>query len=273
MKAVVVAALLASAAPAFAETDVADGPPGVTPPILYPASPVAPPAKPAEPEKLGLDALQLRAASNRGLVGSTALTVPEGKVEVSLQAVVPFAGIASLNAGITKTTEVWVDGASTTESDDGSNETAYGFGVKQVLFRDKRFAVALTGSLRKMSAGYGTGQGWKSLGGVGSLCLDDRCGILVSGGVQQLFGYRERYSDDFSGVEPESVTMVTLGISAGTATTRFLIDTVTVDGDTLGFLGMRLGNATGAVDFGFVKMLGEQGGDETIPWVGLTGRL
>ena len=266
MKAAVVAALLATAAPALAETDVADGPPGVTPPIAYPANPIAPPAKPAEPKKVGLDVLQQSAASNRGLVGSTAVTVPEGKVEVSLQAVVPFAGIASLNAGITKTTELWVDGASTTESDyEGNNETAYGIGVKQVLFRDKSLAVALTGSLRKTSS-FGDGEGWKSLGAVASLCFDDRCGLVVSGAIQQLFGYHD-YGDS------RSETMVTLGISAGTATTRFLIDTVTIEGATVGFLGMRLGNGSGAFDFGFAKLLGDEGSDETIPWVGLTGRL
>jgi hypothetical protein len=268
MKIAVVVALLATAAPALAESDVADGPPGVTPPIAYPANPVAPPAKPAEPKKLGLDALQTRAASNRGLVGSTAVTVPEGKVEVTLQAVVPFAGIASLNAGITKTTELWIDGASTAESDyDGNNETAYGVGVKQVLFRDQRLAFALTGSLRKGS-GLGSGEGWKSLGAVGSLCLDDNCGLVVSGALQQLFTYHDNYEGDSS-----SVTMLTFGVSAGTATTRFLIDTVTIDGDTVGFLGMRLGNQGGAFDFGFAKLLGGDGGDETIPWLGLTGRL
>lgn len=273
MKAAVVAALLLAAAPALAETDYPDTPPGATVPVPYAANPIAPAAQPAQPKKIGLDALQTRAASNRGLVTSTAVTVPEGKVEVTLQALVPFAGVASLNAGITKTTELWVDAVSTDESDyDGSRETAYGIGVKQVLFRDKKLAFALTGSLRKMTS-YGTGHGWKSLGGVGTLCLDDACGVVMSGGLQYLFGYHDGYYSDYGGESSTGEAMVTLGISAGSATTRFLIDTVTLDGHTLGFLGMRLGNGSGAFDFGFAKALGEDGGEETIPWVGLTGRL
>lgn len=273
MKVAVAVALLASASPALAETAVDDGPPGVTPPIAFPANPIAPPTRPAEPRRIGLDAVQPRAASTRGLVSSTAVTVPEGKVEVTLQAIVPFAGIASLNAGITKTTELWVDGASTTESDyDGSHDTAYGIGVKQVLFRDKQLAFAVTGSLRKVP-GIGSGDGWRSLGAVGSLCLDDGCGVLVSGAVQQLFGYHEdAYGPNAYG-GGRSETLLTLGVSVGTATTRVLIDTITLDGETVGFLGMRLGNARGAVDLGFAKALGDDASDESIPWVGLTGRL
>lgn len=270
MKVAVAVALLLVSIPARAETDYADTPPGATAPVPFAANPIAPPAQPAQPKATGLDAVQLRAASNRGLVGSTALTVPEGKVELSLQAIAPFAGIASLNTGITRSTELWIDGATTLQADDydGSHETAYGVGVKQVLLRDRKLAFALTGSVRRMSS-YGSGHGWTSLGGVGTLCLDDSCAVIVSGAVQHLFGYHEGYDGSSSTGE----TAVTLGISAGNATTRFLVDTITLEGHTLGFVGLRLGNQSGAFDFGFARALGESGGEETVPWVGLTGRL
>ncbi|CAN5818445.1 hypothetical protein BH11MYX3_BH11MYX3_45880 [soil metagenome] len=277
MKAVL-AALLLPLLPTVAAAGpmVIDGPPGSQPaPTPAPARSEDPPVRAAVPAQptpvklLGMDLRQSAVASNRGLVSSTALTVPEGKVEVTLQAVVPFFGIASLNAGITKSTELWVAGATTiNDESEGDSETAYGIGVKQVLVRGRNASVALTGSLRKFSGGFNSGNGWKSLGAVASLCSDDSCNLLVSGGVQQLFGFRD---GDYG--ESKAVTMVTLNASVGSGNTRLLLDTVTIEGETVGFLGVRLGGRSGAFDLGFAKALGDHGEDSTIPWVGVTGRM
>ncbi len=274
MKAVVAALVLPLLATvAAAGPMVIDGPPGSPAPAPAPPddSPVRPvvPAQPTPVKLRGTELRQSAVASNRGLVTSTALTVPEGKVEVTLQAVVPFVGILGLNAGITKSTELWVDGAtSLNDESDSDSETAYGVGIKQVLFRGRNFSFAVTGSVRKLSDGYSSRNGWKALGAVGSVCSDDSCNVMISGGVQQLFGFR---NDDYG--ESEAATMLTLNASVGSGTTRLLLDMVTIEDDTVGFLGLRLGTRSAAFDLGFAKALSDEGGDETVPWVGVTGRM
>lgn len=282
MKAVLVALTLPFASltsVAVAAPIVIQGPPGSDPaasaPVVTPAAvtPCAAPAAPAQPtpaKPLGLAARQQAVASDHGLVSSTAITIPEGHVEVSLQMLAPYAGIATLGAGITKSTELWVDGATTLSNDGGEAEHTYAVGLKQVLFRSRNGSIAATGSLRKFSSGYGESDGWKSLGLVGSACVDDGCGLMVSGSVQRLFGY---YSYDYdTGGSTNAQTLITVGASVGGSTTRFLLDVVQLNEDSVGFLGLRLGTASAAFDLGFGKSLGE-GSDETIPWVGVTGRM
>ena len=264
MKAVLVALLLAPTV-AAAGPILYDGPPGSAPPI----APLAQPASPDAPKKLlGIESMQQQVASNRGLISSTALTVPEGKIEATLQLVVPFAGIGGLAAGITKTTEVWVDGATTFESEsEGSEEHAYAIGIKQVLVRNKSIALAVTGSLRKVSDG---GEGdWASLGGVGSLCLDDDCAVMVSGAMQRLFGYRDNYYG-----ENNSALMFTFGASVGNRTARVLVDLVSLDDESIAFFGARIGGKGVAFDAGIVRPLADGDGDvPAIPWLGLTARM
>ncbi len=229
-------------------------------------------AEPAPVKLRGLEARQAAAASNRGLVTSTALTVPEGKVEVTLQVVVPAFGIAGLNAGLTKSTELWVDGATSLGEGDGNgNEATYGAGIKQVLLHGHNASLALTGAVRAFPNGYNSSRGWKSLGAVGSLCTDDSCYVMISGGVQRLFGFHASY-DGYSD-ETDAATMFTLNGSLGTGTTRFLVDFVKVGRDRAGFLGLRLGSRLMAFDLGFARPLSDYGGEQTIPWVGVTGRM
>ncbi|MBA3459299.1 MAG: hypothetical protein H0T46_05015 [Deltaproteobacteria bacterium] len=266
MKAVLAALLLAPTL-AAAGPIVYSGPPGSAPPA--PIAPLAQPVSPEVPKKtVGFDRMQERVASGRGLVTSTALTVPEGKVEASFQLVVPFLGIGGLNAGITKSTEVWVDGATTFESDgEGSEEHAYGIGIKQVIVRNKNVAIALTASLRKISEN--SESGWKSIGAVGSLCVDDDCSVMVSGAAQRLFSHRDEYYGDGS-----DAMMFTFGTSIGNRTTRVLIDLVSVDEESIAFFGMRFGGTSMAFDAGIVKPLMDSEGDvPTIPWLGLTARM
>lgn len=273
MKAVIVPlALLLAPTLAAAGPIVYSGPPGSAPP--RPVAPLAQPVSPDAPKKLvGIDRMQQHVSSSRGLIGSTALTVPEGKVEATLQLVVPFAGVAGLNAGITKSTEAWVDGATTFTSDgESSEEHAYGIGIKQVLVRNKNLSFALTGSLRKVTEGFSNSQGWKSLGAVGSVCIDDDCGVMVSASAQQLFGFNDRSYDDYSD-ESESATMFTLGASVGGRSARVLLDIVSVEEEKLAFIGVRLGGAAMAVDLALIKPIGDYGGNETVPWLGVTARM
>ena len=58
----------------------------------------------------------------------------------------------------------------------------------------------------------------------------------------------------------------------GGSTTRFLLDVAQLNEDAVGFLGLRLGTASAAFDLGFGKSLGG-GSNETIPWLGVTGRM
>lgn len=256
MRAAAVAVVVLFAAPAFAQA-----PGEVT-------------VQPPPPAPTGLDARRDAVAETRGLVGSTALTVPEGRAEVTVQAIVPYAGILGVNVGLTKTTELWVDGAASFDPHgEGESEHAYGIGIKQVLVKSKQVAFAVTGSVRK-AEGFGGSEGWTSLGVVGTLCADDHCGLMVSGAVQRLFSYRDDtwYGDDGYTTDDQDVTMVTLSASVGGATTRFLVDLVSLDRDKVGFLGLRFGNKLAAVDLAIAKAIGEDDG-ETIPWVGVTGRM
>ncbi|MBL0213537.1 MAG: hypothetical protein IPQ07_06630 [Myxococcales bacterium] len=93
---------------------------------------------------------------------------------------------------------------------------------------------------------------------------------MVSGSVQRLFGY---YSYDYdTGGSTNAQTLITVGASVGGSTTRVLLDVAQLDEDAVGFLGIRLGTPSAAFDLGFGKSLGE-GSDETIPWLGVTGRM
>lgn len=284
MKAVLVALTLPFASIAAAAPIEIHGPPGgeaaaSTPPSTPPSTPVAfaprgaldVPAQSTPAKPVGVAARQQAVASDHGLVGGTAITIPEGHVEVSLQMVAPYAGIATLGAGITKSTELWVDGATTlSTSDGGEAQHTYAVGLKQVLIRSRNGSIAATGALRKISSGFGESSGWKALGLVGSACLDDGCGVLVSGSVQRLFGY---YSYDYdTGGSSNAQTLITVGASVGGSTTRFLLDLVQLNEDAVGFLGIRLGTTAAAFDLGFGKSLGG-GSEEAVPWLGVTGRM
>jgi hypothetical protein len=170
-----------------------------------------------------------------------------------------------INAGITRTTEIWADAIATVPEDEGASR-AYGAGIKQIIGRTPNAAFAVTASIRKLDDGYDAqGVGWKSLGAVASLCVDDSCNFLVSGALQELFSYREAH-------DGEQATMLTLGVSVGGSTSRVLAELVDLDGASIGFLGARFGNRSAAFDLGFGTALGE-GGGESLPWLGLTGRL
>lgn len=268
MKAVL-ASLVLLPAIAAADVVVVSGAPGSGQAVTQPFVPTIP-AAPAKPKKLGIEARQDVAASNRGLAAATAITVPEGQVEATLQSVVPVAGLIGLNAGLTKSTEVWVEAGGVLDfgDDGGGGGHEFGVGIKQSLLRTSRVALALTASARRFS-----GSGGESLGGigaVGTLCVDDDCGLEVSAGLQRMFGFHE---SDYDSNGPGE-NLITLSASMGTPTTRLIVEAMSIDGDSLGFLGVRLGSKTVAVDLALVTFLEDYDSElPAIPWIGLTGRM
>ena len=255
MKAVL-AALLLLPTIASADVVVVTGAPGQT--AVQPFTP----ATPAKPKKQGIDARQDVVATNRGIAAPTAITVPEGAVEATLQAVVPFAGLAGLNAGITKSTEIWLEGAGAILADGGGDAGhEYGVGLKQVLLRTPKAAIAVTGSMRKFSKN--SGDSLQSIGAVGTLCVDDDCGLEVSGSIGRVFG-----------VQDKGENLITLSASAGNATTRVLLEAMAVSGGSIGFLGVRFGNRTTTMDLALVTALDSHSeGVPALPWVGFSARL
>lgn len=264
MKAVLAALLLV---PTLASADVVlvTGAPGSGQAAAQPFVPAAP----EKPKKLGLDARQDVVASNRGVAAPTALTVPQGKVEATFQSVVPFAGLIGLNAGVTSTTELWIEGAAAIADGDDDVPHEYGAGVKQVLVRTQRLAIAATGSIRRF-AGDGDDEKLMSVGGVATACIDDNCGLAVSGSLARVWGFDE---SDYDSNGPGE-NLITLSASAGSATTRVMLEAMQVDGEAIGFLGVRFGNKTTALDLALVTALTENTGDvPALPWIGLSTRM
>ena len=264
MKAVLAALLLL---PAIASADVVlvTGAPGSGQTAPQPFTP----ATPAKPNKQGIDARQDVVGTNRGIAAPTAITVPEGKVETTLQAVIPFAGLAGINAGITKSTELWIEGAGTIVGDSGGDtEHEYGVGIKQVLLRTDKGAIALTGSMRKLSTS--DADSLMSIGAVGTLCVDDECALEISGSLARVFGFHESEYDENGPGE----NLITVSASLGNATTRVMLEAMGVDGESIGFLGVRFGNRNAAMDLALVTVLTEDTGDvPALPWVGFSARM
>lgn len=263
MKAVL-AALVVLPVVASADAPPMTGPPGSTEPAVQPFQAAVAPVR----AKLGIEARQDVVAGNRGLAAPTAITVPAGKVEVTVQTLIPFAGLGGLNAGLTSTTEVWVEGA-LAYADEGDTGTELGVGAKQILVRTKNIAIAATGSVRRF-AGSGDDERLMGVGGVVTLCVDDGCGLEVSGSLARMWGFHE---SDYDTNGPGE-NLVTLSASAGNATTRVMIEAMSIDDETVGFFGVRFGSAKQAIDVALVRPLGEEELDiPGLPWIGFSARL
>lgn len=257
-----VAALVLVLAPAIASADVlvTTGAPGSGQTVAQPF------VAPAPPKKSPIDQRQDVVASGRGLAAPTAITVPAGQVELTMQSLIPFAALAGLNAGLTSTTEVWVEGATAFVEDAGGE---YGAGIKQSLVRTRNLALAVTGSMRKFTDG-GSGNKLLGIGGVATLCVDDGCALELSGSLARIWGFNE---SDYDTNGP-GANLITVSASVGNATTRFLVEAMTVDGDTIGFLGLRFGNKKWAMDLAVVRPFDD--GDmevPALPWIGASARL
>lgn len=255
MKVVVVAALVCVSSSATAKNLVpSEGPQD------------APVAAPREAPLRGIEARQEVSASGRGLVTPTAITVPAGGVEVSLQSVVPLGGILGLVAGITGTTEVWAEGAAVILEDQAG---AYGAGIKQSLLRTQHIAIAATGSAR-MLTDDGKSEPLYAVGAVATVCVDDACAVEVSGSYARVWGYTDDHYDD-SGPRHH---LVTGSVSLGNTTTRFLVEGMWLGGEGAGLLGMRFGTKKYAVDLAIARPIVDEFDDDIpgLPWIGFTAR-
>lgn len=225
-------------------------PPGLTPVIVE----IAPPA----PPPLSAIAAQTAVVSaQRNLISGTALTVPQGQVELSARSAIVVNGL-SIAAGLTSTTEIWGDAYTAIEGEG----TLYGVGLKQVLARGEGWQLAATGSFRGGSDG-GSDETLATLGGVLTACSED-CRVMASGGVSLLM------ADD------EQLPLYSAAVSVGSPTTRLIGEVLMVrENDDLagiGFLGMRFGSRKFAADLGLAKLL-EDGDDFVLPMLSISSRL
>jgi hypothetical protein len=264
MKPVLVLTLLLPALAHADETRVAtaviEGPPGSD--LDAPPGPPPPEVPPAPVEELrGLAARAVMVGAQQGLVTGTALTVPEGKVEIALRTALPLGGLLSLAGGLTSTTELWVDAGRFGE--DSDDLATYAVGLKQVVGGGTNAQLAVTGSLRSVKEGGGDDlERIASLGAVVSLSSDGG-GLTVSGGLTGM-----TLLDD-SG---DAVLLGTVGVSMGSQTTRMLAEVVRLhDEGTVGFLGLRLGNAKAALDVGTV--VAPEEGFIPLPLLSFRGRM
>ncbi|HWU88391.1 MAG TPA: hypothetical protein VN253_13990, partial [Kofleriaceae bacterium] len=237
------------------------GPPSETAAVPAPgAIPAAAPAAADRPERTEPTAIERRRATanaGRGLVGHTALTVPAGSVEVSMRSIVPYAGLATIAAGISSTTELSADLGGALDSD--GPVAIYGAGIKQVLVRGDRMQLSVGGSIRRIQEGRTLTMG--QFGGTLSACTDSECTGLFSAGISGVFVPREEVM----------VPVLSLGLSVGSEHTRLLGEAFMIAGGAILFGGLRFGSARFTGDLGLMSVL--EDGTELMPFVGFGVRM
>ncbi|MCW5803384.1 MAG: hypothetical protein KIT31_13455 [Deltaproteobacteria bacterium] len=204
-------------------------------------------------------------AAGQGLYVGSAITTPANQLELGLATVPPFGGLLALSAGLGGTTELRAEVGGTIEDAEGLS--GFGFGLKQVIGRGRTWSVALAGSIHQLRERHDAGQRTLyAVGGIATIYGDD-CGVMFSGGLHML---------GLNG-EDEKLMMLTLGLSAGSKTTRFLAE-LTAGGEghdnlALGFLGIRMGNRTMALDLGLAMLFGDGNDAPVLPIVSVHSRL
>ena len=255
--------LAAAQAPGMYDPTPPLAPPGMTPMtgdtdepprVIAPAAPAAPSLSPIEV------AAARDAADDRAYGTSTALTVPDGKVDASLR-VAPVGLLASVTAGLGGGLELSADwGAVVPEQ----GMTSYGVGAKLALARKGGWAFALQGGYHQLGDdGESSPVGLWSLGGVLTGCTDRECSALVSlgGGVLG--------STEGSG---QTIPYGWASVLLGTGGFRPILEGSVLDGGgVLGFLGARMGGARVAFDLG-IGFLGGDGEGGGLPIAGLSVR-
>jgi hypothetical protein len=198
-------------------------------------------------------------AANRNFLTGTAITVPQGRVELTARSAILVNGVG-IAAGLTSTTEIWAD-AYRVAGFDGGGASLYGAGLKQVLGRGDSWQLAATASIRGGSDG-GDDERLATLGGVLTGCTEN-CGIMASVGMSVLMLEDE-----------ESLPVFTGGVSVGGPTIRLLTELMFVnengEGDALGFVGLRFGSRKVNCDLGLAKAIEE---DDMLPMIAVAGRI
>jgi hypothetical protein len=210
-------------------------------------------------------------AATRLIASSTAITVPRGHVEATLQIPLSLPGvILGVNVGMTRTTELWIDGGTSLGGDDGDARRIYGIGVKQVIARGARAALALTGSLRGVSPAILESKGYQSLGGVGTLCVDSGCIVELSAAYQYLIGYRKGSPD---GNYIYGAHLVSAGASFGSREIRGMVEVISIKEDTWVALGVRWAGGAFALDAALLQSGDDEGRSRPFPWAAVTVRM
>lgn len=236
--------LLALASTARADTRVAvyDGPPGAQEQDEPPSVDVPPPPPPS-----ALDLARERAVESRGLVVGSALTVPEGHVEVTGRALLPVGVLGQISAGLTSSTEIWASYGGLIAFDEESESTKlYGFGMKQAIANDRTRQLAITGSLWRVD-----GEPLFSGSLVGSICSNDDCDTLIN------------LSVGLGASNETTVPMINGGILTGSGAYHAAVELMWLGKGALGILGGRIGGENLALDLGVGLPLG--GGEKVIP--------
>jgi hypothetical protein len=232
-------------------------------PGMVPVKPIAEQPKAAEDPIL---AHQRVAGSGQGLYAGTALTTPANKVQLSFASIPPFGGTLTLSTGLGATTELSATVGGTIEDAEGLS--GFGVGIKQIIGRGNNWAFALAGSVYQVGEGGRDAETLYSVSALASACSDERCGVLISGGIHMV---------GISG-EQDTLTMVSLGLSAGSKTTRFLAEIMAggpsgEDSAAFAMVGVRLGGKRTAVDLGLVTLLGENSDVPFLPMLNIHTRL
>ncbi|HEU0037419.1 MAG TPA: hypothetical protein VFQ53_42705 [Kofleriaceae bacterium] len=211
---------------------------------------------------------QASIGAQRGFITPTALTVPEGRAELSVRALAPFIGVIGIAGGITSTTELWVDAGTVMTFDDEADEPhTYAAGLKQVLGRGRTWAIAATASARQLTDD-GDADTVYSLGGVATICADDHCNVMMHAGGTMM-------SIDEGDDTPETLGLYQLGFSAGSAKARFLVELVGNGEGGVVTAGARIGGDTLAAEFALARPFdgGDGEGLAVLPVLGVMARL
>jgi hypothetical protein len=239
-------------------------PPPLTPPAFAPPQ-LAPPLtveRPA-PAPAALTPIEQRRAivgAGRGLAGNTALTVPAGRVEVSMRSFVPFAGLITVSAGLGSTTEL---SAEVGGIDDGGATVAFGVGAKQVLAKRDRMQVSIGGTLRRLQDTSEESYAimLAQVGGTLSACVTEPCSLMVSAGVSGLYITDEG-----------SMPVFSLGLSAGGRTTRLLAEAYQIERVSVVMGGIRFGSESWCGELGLVTVVIDEG-TGVVPYAGFSARM
>lgn len=235
-----------------------DGPPGLAPVVIVVPPPGVAVDQPPAPPLTTIAAQSAIASSQRNLMTGTALTVPQGRVEIAGRSAIVVNGV-SIAGGLTSTTELWADIYGVIDED----ASVYGAGIKQVLARGSNWQLAATASIRGGSDG-GSDEKIGLVGGLLTACTE-RCTVMATGGVAVLFADSD-----------EAIPYYSAAISVGAPTVRLIGELVSAkDGDefeSLGFLGVRFGSAKYSVDMGLATALQEYD-DTVVPMLSIAGRM
>jgi hypothetical protein len=239
-------------------TTVIDGPPGSDL-----DTPARPPAPPPRTPAVGVELAASYVGGQQGLVTGTALTVPEGQVELAVRSALPFGGMLSIAGGVTSTTELWADVGYFHEFEDDGMKT-YAAGIKQVVAKGKNAQLAVTGSVRTFDeVDDSDTERIAMVGGVVTIASDNG-GLIASAGLSGA-----RLLDDS---DDDTVVFGTLGLSLGSDNIRFLAELVRLhDEGSIGFTGVRLGGNRVAFDVG--TLIVEDEGFIPLPILSLRGRM